>query len=232
MKEVIFFMIKELIDKYFNMINKIVIISLLIIIIGLFIFIVIFVPKEKVVEVPVEVEKIIEKETEETYQVDIKGAVKKPGVYVMNFDDRVIDVIEMAGGLLKESDTRFLNLSKKIFDEMVVVIYTQSEIKEIKESEIKIKEVIKYIEKDCLCPEPEFNDACFCSEIEETNNLISLNTATMEELMTLTGIGESKAKAIIKYREDNGSFTSLDQLKEISGIGDSIFDKVKEDITL
>ncbi|NLD79099.1 MAG: hypothetical protein GX641_02050 [Mollicutes bacterium] len=225
-------MIKELIDKYFNMINKIVIISLLIIIIGLFIFIVIFVPKEKVVEVPVEVEKIIEKETEETYQVDIKGAVKKPGVYVMNFDDRVIDVIEMAGGLLKESDTRFLNLSKKIFDEMVVVIYTQSEIKEIKESEIKIKEVIKYIEKDCLCPEPEFNDACFCSEIEETNNLISLNTATMEELMTLTGIGESKAKAIIKYREDNGSFTSLDQLKEISGIGDSIFDKVKEDITL
>ena len=50
--------------------------------------------------------------------------------------------------------------------------------------------------------------------------------------MTLTGIGESKAKAIIKYREDNGSFTSLDQLKEISGIGDSIFDKVKEDITL
>lgn len=225
-------MIKELIDKYFNMINKIVIISLLIIIIGLFMFIVIFVPKEKVVEVPVEVEKIIEKENEETYQVDIKGAVKKPGVYVMNFDDRVIDVIEMAGGLLKESDTRFLNLSKKIFDEMVVVIYTQSEIKEIKESEIKIKEVIKYIEKDCLCPEPEFNDACFCSEIEETNNLISLNTATMEELMTLTGIGESKAKAIIKYREDNGSFTSLDQLKEISGIGDSIFDKVKEDITL
>ena len=225
-------MIKELIDKYFNMINKIVIISLLIIIIGLFMFIVIFVPKEKVVEVPVEVEKIIEKEHEETYQVDIKGAVKKPGVYVMNFDDRVIDVIEMAGGLLKESDTRFLNLSKKIFDEMVVVIYTQSEIKEIKESEIKIKEVIKYIEKDCLCPEPEFNDACFCSEIEETNNLISLNTATMEELMTLTGIGESKAKAIIKYREDNGSFSSLDQLKEISGIGDSIFDKVKEDITL
>lgn len=225
-------MIKELIDKYFNKINKIVIISLLIIIIGLFMFIVTFVPKEKVVEVPVEVEKIIEKEHEETYQVDIKGAVKKPGVYVMNFDDRVIDVIEMAGGLLKESDTRFLNLSKKIFDEMVVVIYTQSEIKEIKESEIKIKEVIKYIEKDCLCPEPEFNDACFCSETEETNNLISLNTATMEELMTLTGIGESKAKAIIKYREDNGSFTSLDQLKEISGIGDSIFDKVKEDITL
>lgn len=225
-------MIKELIDKYFNKINKIVIISLLIIIIGLFMFIVTFVPKEKVVELPVEVEKIIEKEHEETYQVDIKGAVKKPGVYVMNFDDRVIDVIEMAGGLLKESDTRFLNLSKKIFDEMVVVIYTQSEIKEIKESEIKIKEVIKYIEKDCLCPEPEFNDACFCSETEETNNLISLNTATMEELMTLTGIGESKAKAIIKYREDNGSFTSLDQLKEISGIGDSIFDKVKEDITL
>lgn len=225
-------MIKELIDEYFNKINKIVIISLLIIIIGLFMFIVTFVPKEKVVEVPVEVEKIIEKEPEETYQVDIKGAVKKPGVYVMNFDDRVIDVIEMAGGLLKESDTRFLNLSKKIFDEMVVVIYTQSEIKEIKESEIKIKEVIKYIEKDCLCPEPEFNDACFCSEIEETNNLISLNTATMEELMTLTGIGESKAKAIVKYREDNGSFTSLDQLKEISGIGDSIFDKVKEDITL
>lgn len=225
-------MIKELIDEYFNKINKIVIISLLIIIIGLFMFIVTFVPKEKVVEVPVEVEKIIEKEHEETYQVDIKGAVKKPGVYVMNFDDRVIDVIEMAGGLLKESDTRFLNLSKKIFDEMVVVIYTQSEIKEIKESEIKIKEVIKYIEKDCLCPEPEFNDACFCSEIEETNNLISLNTATMEELMTLTGIGESKAKAIVKYREDNGSFTSLDQLKEISGIGDSIFDKVKEDITL
>jgi competence protein ComEA len=229
-------MIKELIDEYFNKINKIVIISLLIIIIGLFMFIVTFVPKEKVVEVPVEVEKIIEKEHEETYQVDIKGAVKKPGVYVMNFDDRVIDVIEMAGGLLKESDTRFLNLSKKVFDEMVIVIYTQTEINDFKTPQVEIKEIIKYIEKDCSCPEPEFNDGCLCSELEqkqeENTNLISLNTATFEQLMTLAGIGESKAKAIIKYREENGKFKSIDDLKEISGIGDAIFDKIKEDITL
>lgn len=229
-------MIKEFVDKYFNKISKIIIVSLLVIIAGIFLFIFSFIPKEKIIKVPVEVEKIIEKVPEKTYQVDIKGAIKKPGVYSMNFNDRINNVVEMAGGLLKEADTRYINLSKKVSDEMVIIIYTQTEIKNMKKPEVEIKEIIKYIEKDCLCLEPEFNDGCFCSEPEtakeESSRLVSINSATIEQLMTLTGIGESKAKAIIKYREENGKFISIEDLKEISGIGEAIFDKIKEDITL
>ena len=195
-------MIKEFVDKYFNKISKIIIVSLLVIIAGIFLFIFSFIPKEKIIKVPVEVEKIIEKAPEKTYQVDIKGAIKKPGVYSMNFNDRINNVVEMAGGLLKEADTRYINLSKKVSDEMVIIVYTQTEIKNMKKPEVEIKK------------------------------LVSINSATIEQLMTLTGIGESKAKAIIKYREENGKFISIEDLKEISGIGEAIFDKIKEDITL
>ena len=104
--------------------------------------------------------------------------------------------------------------------------------------------VVKYIEKECSCPDT-INDACMkkadIAESKETksskdtaspDNKVSINTASLEELQTIPGIGESKAKAIIEYREKNGNFKDIEEIKNISGIGESTFEKLKEYITI
>lgn len=165
--------------------------------------------------------------------IDIKGAVKKPGVYVMFNDDRVIDAIERAGGLLDNADNSVINLSKKLVDEMVIIIYTNDEIKQMLEGNT----AIKVIEKECVCPKLE-NDACIDNKITNNNQdnkvnfPISINKASKEELMNLPGIGESKANAIIKYRDEQGLFTVIEDIINVSGIGESVFEKIKEYIVL
>jgi competence protein ComEA len=167
--------------------------------------------------------------------VDIKGAITNPGVYQVKENSRIADVIKTAGGLTKESDTSVLNLSKQVTDEMVIIIYTKEQIKKFREGNVTIKEVIKYIEKDCKCPDPSINKACINEDEKQEGNsnfLISINTATKEQLMNLPSIGESKALSIIDYRTKNGLFKDITDLKNVTGIGDSIFDKIKDLITL
>lgn len=175
--------------------------------------------------------------------VDVKGAVNKPGVYELNKNSRVIDAIKIAGGLNKNADTSTINLSKKLNDGNVVIIYTKDKINEIKKQEV----VIEYIEKECNCPDID-NSACINSDdivdgkelpTDNTSNnnekkfdKVSINTATIEELMTIKGIGESKATDIVKYRNENGNFKSIEELKNIKGIGNALFEKIKEYITL
>ena len=98
-----------------------------------------------------------------------------------------------------------------------------------------IKEVEKKVQTECSKGINDVeNDACIedDSSSEEESSVISINTATKEELMTLTGIGEKKAEDIIKYREENGEFTSIEDIKNVKGIGDSLFEKIKDYITL
>jgi competence protein ComEA len=168
------------------------------------------------------------------YYVDIKGAVINPNVYKLEKESRVVDVIKMAGGLTKDADTSLLNLSKKIIDEMTIIIYTEREVRNFKEeiNEVSIDETLDYIESSCQCPDPEVNQACICDEENISNEKISINTATATILQTLPGIGESKATDIIEYRNENGPFTKLEDLKKVSGIGESVFDKIKDYITL
>lgn len=170
------------------------------------------------------------------YYIDIKGAVVNPNVYQALEGMRINDVIKLAGGLTDQADTSVLNLSKKISDEMTIIIYTKDEIAKFKASEQPKQEIIKYIEKDCNCPDPNINGACINNESNEGNGDISLkialNSATKEDLMTLSGIGEVRAQDIIDYRATNGLFKSIDDIKNITGIGDSIFDKIKDFITL
>lgn len=167
--------------------------------------------------------------------VDLKGAVVQPGAYTVNSNSRVIDVLSLAGGVLENADTSVINLSKKVFDEMVIIVYTKEEVKKWEDNS-KVME-----EKSSICEENTLivNDACVCPEIGETENIeekndtkISLNQATLDELMQLLGIGESKAKLIIEYRESNGGFQNIEDIKNVKGIGDSIFEKIKESITL
>ncbi len=174
----------------------------------------------------VEEQAIVESEPEivqeENITIDIKGEVTNPGVYKLPVGSRVIDAIKISGGITKKADTSMLNLSKILTDENVIIVYNKYS-----------QQSVKYIEKECNC------DACINnsnvssgSSENSINQKISINKATKEELMNLSGIGESKAIDIINYRNENGLFKSIEELKQVNGIGDKLFEKIKDQITI
>ncbi|AJD91587.1 hypothetical protein JMA_22700 [Jeotgalibacillus malaysiensis] len=128
--------------------------------------------------------------------VDIKGEVKREGVYEMSAGDRVIDLIRKAGGELPEADMAAVNMAQKLQDEMVIIVPALS-------SEMK-------------------------GTTPAQSDTININTADQSELETIPGIGPAKASAIIQYREENGQFKSVEELMNISGIGEKTFEKLKE----
>ena len=167
------------------------------------------------------------KEIEEYIYIDIKGSVKKPNVYKLLKGSRVNDAIKEAGGLSKNANTRFINLSKILNDSDVIVIYSNDEIKKANKTNTI------YVNTPCVCEEVK-NDACIKNEeiSNDSNKLININTATIDELMTLNGIGESKAKAIIEYRTNNGNFTKIEDITLVNGISETIYAKIKSNITI
>ena len=178
--------------------------------------------KEEVVDIFKEEKKeeTIEEEKEEVIKVtvDIKGMINTPGVYEVDSTYRVNDVIELAGGLKEGADTSKINLAKLVKDEMTIIIYSTEEVEE------------EYKNRVCICNCPEVtNDACI---EEESEDLININTCTEDDLMSIKGIGKAKAEAIIKYREDNGNYSSIEDIKKVSGIGDALFEKIKVYITV
>lgn len=231
----------EILKKY-HMYLVTLIIIVLIIIMG---FIYASKSTQNIIEEPeIKEEKEEEEKTVKTIKVDIKGNVKKTGVYELDENSRVIDAINKAGGFKDGADTSTINLSQKLKDEMIIIIYNKKEIEEFRETQ-KVEKYEK-IEKDYNCPN-QINDVCIKQEevnkTEETNKeengeedisdeLVSINTATKEQLLKLEGIGESKADAIIKYREENGEFKQIEDIKNVSGIGDSLFEKIKDYITI
>lgn len=193
-------------------------------------------PKSK--EEPLILKKKEKKEVKEEiaveYKVDIKGEIQNPGIYTLTSSSRIIDVIEAAGGLTEKADTSVINLSKKIIDEMVIIIYSKQEVKEFENTKRQQEQVIEQcIQKDQNSIK---NDACISIETSKDNSkdtgMVSLNNASIEELMTLTGVGEAKAKEIIRYREEKKGFKKIEELLEVSGIGESIFAKIKDRLTL
>lgn len=160
--------------------------------------------------------------------VDIKGEVTTPGVYELIKGSRVIDVINEAQGLTSNANTRYINLSKILEDGDAIVIYSNDEIENAsKEDKIEVT-------TPCVCE--DVNSACIENNTNKENNQtsekININTATQEELTSLSGIGESKAKSIIKYREENGNFKSIEDIMKVSGISENLFAKIKENITV
>jgi len=169
----------------------------------------------------------------ETIMVDIKGFVEKPGVYTFKIEDdaRVNDLILKAGGLKKEADTSILNLSKKLEDEMTIVIYSRQEVNDYVNSKNELQNKLE------ICELKLKNNACISKtnenvETNDTNhNLVDINKASKDELMSLPGIGEAKAKAIIDYRNEK-SFKNIDDIKNVDGIGDNLFESIKEYIKI
>lgn len=138
---------------------------------------------------------------------DIKGAVVKPGVYEIGADDRVIDLIELAGGLTDDAEAASINFAMHVSDEMVIIVPRKGE------------------NTEGFIPLQGGHQT-------QDKQTVNLNTAAASELETLPGIGPSKAEAIIEYRETNGPYKSLEDLKSISGIGDKTFEKLKDLISV
>lgn len=167
-------------------------------------------------------------------KIDIKGEVKKPGVYELPLNSRVIDAINIAGGLTKKATTKYLNLSKKLVDENVIIISKTSDIKKVEER-TNIEEI--NINTDLSNDASIKKEDLITNEVNKENTanqekLININKATKEELMTLSSIGEAKAEKIIEYRNLNGSFKTIEDIKNVSGIGDKLYDTIKAYITV
>ena len=135
--------------------------------------------------------------------VDVKGAVKHPGVFETTKDKRVKDLIEEAGGLLDDADTSTLNLSQKVKDQMVIY-------------------VLKHGEKP-----KQISDGGSSSS---NTDVININTANKEQLMKISGVGKTKAEAIIAHREKNGDFKKKEDITKVHGIGKATFEKIKDKI--
>lgn len=212
---------KEIIAKY-NLELKDLLILVEIVLIIIVLVLQISPINQKVEEKPEEVaiENVDDSEQEkivENFYVDIKGEVKKPGVYQATDKMIVNDLIKLAGGLTKSATTADINLSKALTSEMVIVISNK------KKSATTTNQVTE-TKSD--------NNASISNEQPKDNNKISINNATKDELMTLSGIGESKALNIINYRDTNGPFKTIEDILNVTGIGESIFAQIKENITL
>ena len=159
--------------------------------------------------------------------VDIKGHVTNPGVYSFKVSDnaRVNDLIIKAGGLLKDADTSTINLSKKIEDEMIIIIYSKSEIANFVKTQDDTKKKLE------ICENKLKNDACLNINEKTSNGKININEANVSELESLNGIGKSKAEAIVEYRNKT-KFKSIDEIMNVEGIGESLFASIKENITI
>lgn len=165
--------------------------------------------------------------TKKEIKVDIKGMVKKPGVYSVNENMNVQDVIDIAGGLKKNATTDNINLSKKIFDQMVIIVLSKSDLNKKVNNKTELKNdaiISNQISADISLYKSN-------SESNLTSKLININTASLDELMMITGVGKSKAEAIISYRETQ-SFKSIDDLKNVSGIGEALFEKIKDQVSV
>lgn len=164
--------------------------------------------------------------------VDIKGSVKKPGVYQVPADSIVWDAINLSGGFTKNAYTKNINLSQKVKDEMVIYVFSKSEMTNVnttvKTDTTCTTTVINY--DNCITTDTEKNTT-EANQTETSTSLVNINTASKEELMTVTGIGASKADSIIAYRIKT-PFSKIEDIMNVSGIGESLFEKIKKYITV
>ncbi|PAK45153.1 helix-hairpin-helix domain-containing protein [Peribacillus simplex] len=150
----------------------------------------------------------------EIIKVDVKGAVKSPGIFTAQAGDRVIDLISSAGGFTEKADKDKVNFAQIIEDQMVIYV---PEIGE--EDKGNLENIQVGTSGDAVTK-------------GTSGGLVNLNTATQEDLQTLTGIGPSKATAILEYRETVGKFKEVDELKQVTGIGDKTFERLRDSVSV
>ena len=141
--------------------------------------------------------------------VEIKGEVINPDVYTLNEGSIIKDLIEAAGGLTDEADISNINRAKEISNHELVIIRNINDLVSNEEIEINVMQ-----------------------EVEPDDSKININTADLSKLKDIPGIGDVKANSIIMYREDNGGFKTIEELKNVDGIGEKTFEKIKDNIKI
>ena len=155
------------------------------------------------------------------FYVHICGEVVNPGVYEMEPGSRIFQVVEAAGGFTAQAASDYLNMAQETADGMKITVPSGEEI-----------ESLEALEPGSLGIEIPGGREPGILDQPGASQKINLNTATKEELMTLKGIGEAKAADIIRYREEQGPFRTIEEVMNISGIKEAAFGKIKDDITV
>ena len=163
------------------------------------------VSKDSVSENEVKKEEPVE---QDLITVDVKGAVKAPGIYDLPVGSRVNDAVQKAGGLTEQADSKSLNLAQKVSDEALVYVPTKGEESASQQA-------------GSGAPSSTSKD-----------KKVNLNKASLEELKQVKGLGGKRAQDIIDHREANGKFKSVDELKKVSGIGAKTIEKLKDYVTV
>lgn len=167
-------------------------------------------------------------EEAKTLVVHICGAVSAPGVYELPAGSRIIDAVEAGGGFLPEAEEACCNLAEEIVDGCQIYIMTKSE--SCADGQTEKKAGIQTSPDSDMQTTDRNVRSNSATALE--NGLVNLNTADVAALMTLPGIGESRAKAIISYREQHGAFAQIEDIMKISGIKQAAFSKIKDKITV
>lgn len=146
--------------------------------------------------------------------VYISGAVKNSGVVTMTSEDRLSDAIKVVGGVVEGADMNMINLAEKLVDGKHYII----------------PKVGEQIPADINANQTQSSSNRTNTSSQGSNSLVNINTATIEELDTLPGVGEATANKIINYREENGGFKNIEDIKNVKGIGDKKFEDLKDNI--
>ena len=165
-------------------------------------------------ESTVETQEYVENSEKSGVYVYICGEVANPGVYELSEDSRIYEAVDAAGGFTENAARESINLASKVSDGMQITIYNKEEAASLPAGGTSAG---KNSGQD---------------QMSGSSSLVNLNTATKEELMTLKGIGESKAEDIIRYREKSGGFKKIEDIMKISGIKEAGFQKIKDSITV
>lgn len=166
------------------------------------------VSKDSSSEKEVKKEEKEESAEQDLITVDVKGAVKSPGIYDLPVGSRVHDAVQKAGGLTEEADSKSLNLAQKVSDEALVYVPTKGEEAASQQA------------------------ASGTTPSTSKEKKVNLNKASLEELKQVKGLGGKRAQDIIDHREANGKFKSVDELKKVSGIGAKTIEKLKDYVTV
>ena len=147
------------------------------------------------------------KDGESKVYVDVSGCVKKPGVYEVSADSRIFEVIELAGGVTPDADTSYINQAEPVTDGLKINVPDRNQTENSVSGETS-------------------------SALQDENGKVNINTADMTRLQDLPGVGPVTAEKIISHRENNGYFRSIEDIKNVSGIGEKTFEKIKDMISV
>lgn len=219
--------------NYFQKKQKIIAGVLLAIVVGFICYYVY--AKEDSKTIDLEENEPIEEETKEEYSDDrifvhVSGAVEKQGIIELKKDSRIADAIDKAGGLKEEADIEDINLAYKVEDGMKIHILTKQEkAKQEQEKQVASQENVQsYITMENGLSSNNQETKENVSQAKDKKTKVNINSATQAQLETLPGIGASTASKILAFRKEKGKFQKIEDIKEVSGIGESKFEKIKD----